>query len=108
MAARNRARAKRRIAERTRRNALALEAVADVAAEPPKRTYARTRTRLEELQARGVISLGQRRAGDRLALDYKISGEQLGNLVSRYAPWAPKGSGTTGEGSVDEPSHDDV
>jgi hypothetical protein len=93
MAARNTARAKRRIAERTRKNALALAAVAEIAAEPPKLVRAPTRTRLEELHARGVISIEQRQAGERLAKDYAWSGEPLGHLVERYEPWTPKGTG---------------
>ena len=62
MAARNRARAKRRIEQRTRRIALALAAVAEVAAERPKLLRARHRSRLEELAARNVITIGQKQA----------------------------------------------
>jgi hypothetical protein len=86
MAARNRARAKRRVAERTRRNALALATVAEVVDEPIRRKVARHRTRLEELHARGAISSGQKRAGDRLSRDYYASNTMIGRLTAAYAP----------------------
>ena len=50
---------------------------------PPQLTRARHRTRLEELAARGVITIGRKQAGERLAKDYAWSGEQLGHLVAR-------------------------
>jgi hypothetical protein len=40
-----------------------LAAVGEIAAEPPKLIKARTCTRLEELAARGVITIGQKEAG---------------------------------------------
>jgi hypothetical protein len=70
MAARNRARAKRRIAERTRKNNLALAAAAEVAAEPPKRRYSRFQRILERLRNRSQMTLHQYQAGDRLYRDY--------------------------------------
>jgi hypothetical protein len=93
MPVRGKARARRRNEARAKRNALALETIAEIAVAPPKLEKARTRTRLEELHARGVISIEQRHAGDRLVSDYRRSGEQLARLVANYAPWAPKGTG---------------
>lgn len=59
-----------RIAERTRKNALALAAAAEVAAEPPKRRYSRFQRILERLRNRSQITLHQYQAGDRLYRDY--------------------------------------
>jgi Domain of unknown function (DUF6456) len=96
MAHRNRTRAARRIAERTKKNAAAIEAaveLAEEAQERPKRKYARTRTQLETLEARGGITLDQKRAGDRLAKDYARSNTTIGRLVGRYEANMPRRPG---------------
>jgi hypothetical protein len=71
--ARNRTRAARRIAEKTRRNALAREAAIEIAESRPKRQYARTKTQLEVLASRGNISQEHRRAGERLDSSWTVS-----------------------------------
>jgi hypothetical protein len=77
-------RAARRIAERTQRNALARAAGAEIAAKPPKRRFARTKTVLELLEQRGSITVEHRRAGERLERDYRASQTNHARLVSRY------------------------
>jgi Domain of unknown function (DUF6456) len=85
------ARARRRIAKRTAENLLRLEAAVTQATEAPKiLKEARTRTRLDELEARGAIEPGHRDAGIRLASDYQRSGEGPRHLVQSYGPRMPK------------------
>jgi Domain of unknown function (DUF6456) len=87
MPARNRTRAARRIVERTRRNLEAVEAGATLAEDRPKRNrQVRHRTRLEELEARSVISPEQKNAGDRLCRDYYASNTMIGRLTASYEP----------------------
>jgi Domain of unknown function (DUF6456) len=91
MAARNRSRAARRIAERTKINALAREAGAEIAADDqPKRRYARTKSQLELLESRGNITIHHRKAGERLEQDYRLSGTCPSRLISRYEPNMPR------------------
>jgi hypothetical protein len=73
MAARNRARAKRRIAERTRRNAAAVAAGGTAAADPPKRRYTRTKSTLGALLTRRSITPYQQEAGNRLYRDAHLA-----------------------------------
>jgi hypothetical protein len=68
--------------ERQRRNALAIEAAAEVAEYRPKRRFARTKTQLETLGARGAISPDQHRAGAKLARDYYASNTLIGRLTA--------------------------
>jgi hypothetical protein len=64
-------RARRRIAERTKRNAEAVEAAVEIAEDPaPKRRYWRVKSQLELLAARRNITMAHRRAGERLERDY--------------------------------------
>jgi hypothetical protein len=60
----------RRIAERNKRNALALATATETVAEPPKRRNARFQRVLERLRNRSSITLPQFQAGDRLYRDY--------------------------------------
>jgi hypothetical protein len=77
-------RAQRRIAERTRRNALALEAAVAIEEERPLRPkWARHKTQLEFLEGRGSITTRQHAAGDRLYLDFSRAGD-LPQVVARY------------------------
>lgn len=78
-------RAQRRIRERTARNALALETVAETEEDRPKLKQARSISQIEFFYGRGSNSDRQRAAGERLALDFRIAG---GNpcLVARYEP----------------------
>ena len=86
MPKRNRHPATRRIAERTPKNALALAAAAEIAAEPPKRRNARFQRVLERLRNCRTITLHQFQAGDRLYRDYLASGSQLGRLTMKWEP----------------------
>jgi hypothetical protein len=70
--ARRRTRAARRIAQRTEANARRRGAAAEQ--EPPQPVRARHKTQLEFLEGRGSISTGQRRAGERLARDFRVAG----------------------------------
>jgi hypothetical protein len=84
---RRRLRAARRNKERQRRNALAREAALELGEEEPRRLrYARNKTALEQLLARGSISPEQMRAGDRLGRDYRASCTNHGRLTGRYEP----------------------
>jgi hypothetical protein len=86
MPRRNASRARRRNADRNRKNLLALAAAVEVAAEPPKRRNARFQRVLERLRNRSSITLHQFQAGDRLYRDYLASGSQLGCLTMRWEP----------------------
>jgi hypothetical protein len=77
-------RAVRLIAERTARNA------AELAPEPHKRRYSRSKTVLELLEQRGSITVEHRRAGERLERDYRDSQTNPARLVSRYEAKMPK------------------
>jgi Domain of unknown function (DUF6456) len=73
--------------QRTAKNAAAREAGAAEAEDRPKRNrQVRHRTRLEELEARGVISPEQKNAGDRLCRDYYSSNTMIGRLTASYEP----------------------
>jgi Domain of unknown function (DUF6456) len=83
----HKSKAAKRIAERTRRNLEAVEAGVTLAEDRPKRNrQVRHRTRLEELEARGVISPEQKNAGDRLCRDYYSSNTIIGRLTASYEP----------------------
>jgi hypothetical protein len=87
MVARNRTRAARRIAERTRRNAEAVAAGIELAEDRPKRRrVVRFKTQLETLEARSAITMEQKRAGERLAQDYASSNSTIGRLTASYEP----------------------
>jgi Domain of unknown function (DUF6456) len=93
--ARNRTRAARRIAEKTKANALAREAGLGAAEEQrrPKLNRARYKTQLELLANRGNITQAQHMAGARLAADYARSETIPARLIGRYEanmPRAPK------------------
>jgi hypothetical protein len=75
-------RARRRIAERTARNALALEAAIEAEEARPKLAKARHMGQLEYLEGRGLTQR-QRRAGERLAAHFRIAGD-LPHVVMRY------------------------
>jgi hypothetical protein len=93
MAARNRTRAARPIAERTKRNAEAVAAGIEAAEEAriqPRRKCARTKSELERLLNRNSITLSQKRAGDRLTADCARSNTVIGRLVGRYEVKAPR------------------
>jgi len=94
MPRRNRHRAARRIAERTKKNALALAAVGETAAEPKPRRNARFKTVIEILRNRSAITLPQAQAAERLYKDYAASGSTIGRLVASYEPPTPRGSGS--------------
>jgi hypothetical protein len=84
MARRRSERAQRRIAQRTLRNALALEAAVVSEEERPKRLrQARHITQLHLSFVRGGIDSRQLAAGERLATDYARAGD-LPFIVSRY------------------------
>jgi Domain of unknown function (DUF6456) len=90
MARRRKARAKRRVAERTRRNALALEEAALADEERlVKLKRARHVEQLAFLEARGAISDRQRAAGERLRRDFAIAGD-MPRLVAWYEPRAAR------------------
>jgi hypothetical protein len=96
VAHRNRTRAARRNAERREKNAAALELATELAVEAeerPKRHFARTKTVLETLEARGAITLDQKRAGDRLARDYARSNTMIGRLIGHYEANVPRRPG---------------
>jgi Domain of unknown function (DUF6456) len=79
-------RAQRRIAERTRRNVLALEAIAVEAEERPLRPkWARHKTQIEVMEGRGVLSPRQCAAAWRVYRDFAAAGD-LPHLVAKYAP----------------------
>jgi hypothetical protein len=79
-------RAQRRIAERTRRNALALEAIAVEAEERPQRPkWARHKTQIEVMESRGVLSARQCAAAWRVYRDFAAAGD-MPHLVGRYMP----------------------
>jgi Domain of unknown function (DUF6456) len=86
MARRRTARGKRRVAERTRANALRLEAA--IAAEeerPRKLKSARHVEQLAFLEGRGAITERQRSAGERLRRDFMAAGGQP-RLIMSYEP----------------------
>jgi hypothetical protein len=84
MAKRRSERAQRRIAQRTLRNALALEAAIAEEEERPKRLrQARHITQLRLSHLRGGLDARQLAAGERLASDYARAGD-LPLLISRY------------------------
>jgi hypothetical protein len=96
LAHRNRTRAARRNAERRKKNEAAIEAAIELAedrAERPKRKFARSRTILETLEARGAINLDQKRAGDKLAKDYVRSNTTIGRLIGHYEANMPRRPG---------------
>jgi hypothetical protein len=79
MAKRNRHRAARRNEARARRNALAVAAAAELAADsdqPAKHRYARSIRMLDWLLAHRTISAMQFAAGDRLYRDFRVSGSE--------------------------------
>jgi hypothetical protein len=92
MAARRKTRAARRIKERTRRNALAREAAAEIAEEQkrPKLKNARHKTQLELLASRGNIREEHHKAGARLARDYAMSKTIPTALIGRYEANMPR------------------
>jgi hypothetical protein len=79
-----RLRAIKRIAARTKTNEQA-RAAAVVTEEQPRRIV-RHRTHLERLEARGVITAAQKRAGERLYQDWRGGAEGRPHLVARAAP----------------------
>jgi Domain of unknown function (DUF6456) len=85
--ARPRLRAARRNAQRRERYRQAREAAIELGEQQPKRRrYARSRTALEHLMTRGLISPEQMRAGDKLASDYRTSQTDPSRLTGRYEP----------------------
>jgi Domain of unknown function (DUF6456) len=85
--ARRRLRAARRNAQRRKRYAEAREAALELGEEEPRRLrYARSKTVLEQLLAGGSITPEQMRAGDRMAIDYRISQSTSTQLTMRYEP----------------------
>jgi hypothetical protein len=78
-------RAQRRIAERTRRNALALEAAiaGEEESSRPKLARARYVSVLEFLLGRGAITERQLAAGERLARDFRIAGD-MPHVTMKY------------------------
>jgi hypothetical protein len=95
MARRRWERAQRRILQRTVKNALALEAIAEEQEERPKFKRARHAEQLALLLHRGAIDARQREAGDRLARDFRIAGD-VPHVVMRYEP----SLGTPTKGSI--------
>jgi hypothetical protein len=85
MARKNRTRAMRRVAQRTVRNALALEEAVEAEETRPKLASARHKTQLEFLAGRTTISDRQHQAGERLALDFRIAGD-MPKVVAPYEP----------------------
>jgi Domain of unknown function (DUF6456) len=88
---RSKTRAARRIAERTKRNAAAVDA--GVEAEKDAKTRprnARHASQLDVLLHRHVITVDQARAGGRFSHDFHLSGTVSGYLISRYEPNLPK------------------
>jgi hypothetical protein len=84
---RTKTRAARRIAERTKRNAAAVDA--GVEAEEDAKTRprnARHAAQLDVLLHRHVITTDQARAGGRFARDFHLSGTVIGHLISQYGP----------------------
>jgi hypothetical protein len=91
MAKRNRTRAVRRIAERTKKNAAAVNAGAEAAEDAETRPRkARHTPELVRLLNRGVITPDQHRAGDRFAGDFRRSGSVIGRLIGRYEAGMPR------------------
>jgi Domain of unknown function (DUF6456) len=79
-------RAKRRVAERIRANALALEAAVTVKEERViKLTRARHVEQLAFLEGRGCLNERQRAAGERLRRDFSMAGD-LPRVVASYEP----------------------
>jgi hypothetical protein len=88
---RDRTRAARRIAERTKRNAAAVDA--GVEAEEAARTRprnARHAAQLDVLLHRHVITPDQARAGGRFSRDFRLSGTVIRRLIGRYEANMPK------------------
>jgi Domain of unknown function (DUF6456) len=88
---RTKTRAARRIAERTKRNAAAVDA--GVEAEEDAKTRprnARHAAQLDVLLHRHVIMVDQARAGGRFSRDFHLSGTVIGRLIGRYEPNLPK------------------
>jgi hypothetical protein len=86
MPTRRRVRAQKRIAARTRANAKAKEAALTLEEEPQPRRMVRHQTHLERLEARGVITATQKRAGERLYWDWRTGAEGHPHLVASYEP----------------------
>jgi Domain of unknown function (DUF6456) len=88
---RNKTRAARRIAERTKRNAAAVDAGVEAEADAKTRPRnARHAAQLDVLLHRHVITIDQARAGSRFSRDFHLSGTVIGHLISRYEPNLPK------------------
>jgi hypothetical protein len=105
MAHRNRTRAARRIAERTKRNASAIDA--GVEAEEEARTRprnARHAAQLDVLLHRHVITPDQARAGGRFSRDFHLSGTVIGRLIGRYEAGMPKKPKKYAAPAADAPS----
>jgi Domain of unknown function (DUF6456) len=87
MPTRRRTRALKRIAARTESNAKARDAALTLEEEEPQRPrFVRHCTHLERLCNRGVITVAQREAGERLRHDWYVANEERPYLVARYAP----------------------
>jgi hypothetical protein len=83
--------AARRIAERTRRNAAAVDAGVEAEEDAKSRPRnARHAAQLDVLLHRHVISHDQARAGGRFSRDFHLSGSVIGRLIGRYEPNLPK------------------
>jgi hypothetical protein len=80
-----RARAQRRVAARTERNARAREAALALDAVEEQPRVIRHMSHLERLCNRGVITPVQREAGERLYLDWRIGAEGVPHLVGKYS-----------------------
>ena len=91
---RNRTRAARRRAERTRLNLetreRGAEAVATAEDAKSRPRNARHAAQLDVLLHRGIVSTDQARAGNRFAGDFRRSGSVIGNLISRYEAGMPR------------------
>jgi hypothetical protein len=88
---RTKTRAARRIAERTKRNAAAVDA--GVEAEEDAKTRprnARHAAQLDVLLNRHVITVDQAHAGGRFSRDFHLSGTVIGRLIGRYEPGMPR------------------
>jgi hypothetical protein len=87
MPTRRRTRALKRVAARTQANAKAREAALALGENEPQRPrFVRHCTHLERLCNRGVITVTQREAGERLHQDWYVANEGRPYLVARYAP----------------------
>jgi hypothetical protein len=85
MAERRSERAKRRIAERTAKNALALETAVVTEEERPRAKVARHMSQLAFLAARSVISIQQRAAGEIFVAHFRAAGG-MPKLIASYGP----------------------